>query len=132
MGLLDWLHHSGNDYGIECTTLAGEKVKSRGEKYIADYFFQKGIKYEYEKTAKTHAWIFAQKISKPDFYLPEYDVYVEYWGLVDADKKRVKSEYVRSMKWKMAMYHKNKIKFISLYPSNLENLDWVFRKKLEE
>ena len=80
MGLLDWLRHSGNDYGIECKTLAGEKVKSRGEKYIADYFFQKRIRYEYEKPAKTHAWIFAQKISKPDFYLPEYDVYVEYLG----------------------------------------------------
>ena len=28
-------------------------------------------------------------------------------------------------------HHKNGIKFISVYPKNMENLDWVFRKKFE-
>jgi hypothetical protein len=36
------------------------------------------------------------------------------------------------MRWKMAQYHRNKIKFISLYPDNLRNLDWVFRAKFRE
>ena len=31
----------------------------------------------------------------------------------------------------MAIYHKNNIKFISIYPKNLDNLDWVFKKKFE-
>lgn len=42
------------------------------------------IKYEYEKPAKDS---FNRRISRPDFYLPEYDVYVEYWGMVDAEDK---------------------------------------------
>jgi hypothetical protein len=123
---------SSNEYGIESVTLDGKKVKSKGEKYIADYFIRNSINYEYEKPARTHALIFKEKISKPDFYLPDYDVYVEYWGLVDVEKRKLNREYERTMKWKMAMYYKNKIKFISLYPSNLENLDWIFRKKLKD
>ncbi len=36
------------------------------------------------------------------------------------------------MKWKMAKYHQNNIKFISIYPSNMSNLDWIFRAKFRE
>lgn len=30
--------------------------------------------YEYERVAKTNGWIFHDEISKPDFYLTEYNV----------------------------------------------------------
>jgi len=36
------------------------------------------------------------------------------------------------MRWKMAQYHRNNITFISIYPSNLSNLDYYFRKKFRE
>ena len=36
------------------------------------------------------------------------------------------------MKWKMAQYHKNRINFISIYPKNMENFDWIFRAKFRE
>jgi hypothetical protein len=36
------------------------------------------------------------------------------------------------MKYKMARYHENKIDFVSLYPNNLANLDYNFRKKFKE
>jgi hypothetical protein len=36
------------------------------------------------------------------------------------------------MKWKMAQYHRNNIRFISLYHDNLRNLDWVFRAKFRK
>jgi ribosomal protein S27AE len=32
----------------------------------------------------------------------------------------------------MAQYHKNGIRFVSLYPSDLQTLDTSFRSKLEE
>ena len=32
----------------------------------------------------------------------------------------------------MAQYHRNGIRFVSLYPSNLNNLDAAFRAKLEK
>ena len=66
------------------------------------------------------------------FYLSDHDVYVEYWGLVDADDKKVKDKFVRTMKWKMRQYYEAGIKFNSIYPKNLSNLDWIFRKKFED
>ena len=73
MGHLDNLF-SSNDYGIESVTLDGIKVKSKGEKQIADYFFRNNIKYQYEKIARTHGLIFTNKNSKPDFYRQDYNV----------------------------------------------------------
>jgi hypothetical protein len=40
--------------------------------------------------------------------------------------------YQRSMRWKMAQCRRNGIKFVSLYPSELANLEAVFRSKLAQ
>jgi len=131
MGLLEDLQklfaQEQKEYGTPSTTLHGEQVKSRGEKQIADYFATNGIRYLYEWKAETNAIIFKRTFAHPDFYLPDYNVYVEYWGLLGASK-----EYERVMKWKMAQYHRNNIRFISLYHDNLGNLDWVFRAKFRK
>ncbi len=119
-------------YGIKSVTLNGEEVKSVAERKIADYFSRNNIKYVYEKEARSRGLIFSSKISNPDFYLPDYDVYVEYWGLVDADDDYTRRQYVRNMKRKMAIYYANKIKFISIYPRNMDNLDWIFRTKFKK
>ncbi len=119
-------------YGVKSVTLRGETVKSIGEKRIADYFEKNNIRYVYEKEARTNALFFSHKISNPDFYLPDYDVYIEYWGLVNANDNHTRTRYVRNMKRKMAIYHENNIKFTSIYPRNLHNLDWIFRKKFEK
>jgi hypothetical protein len=117
-------------YGVKSVTLQGETVKSGGERRIADYFKIKNINYVYEKEAKGKFLLFLEyKISNPDFYLPDYDVYVEYWGLVNADDRWTRENYIRNMKRKMAIYYRNNIKFISIYPRNLDNLDWIFKKK---
>jgi len=120
-----------HDYGVKSITLNGEEVKSIGERRIADYFAKNNINYVYEKEARTKGF-FGSKISNPDFYLPDHDVYVEYWGLVDADDWWTRNRYVRNMKRKMAIYYKNNIKFISIYPRNMDNLDWIFRKKFQK
>jgi hypothetical protein len=110
-------------YGVKSVTLRGEKVKSIVERRIADYFERNNIRYVYEQETR---W------GTPDFYLPVYDVYVEYWGLVDADDNWTRTEYVRNMKRKMAIYHRNNVKLISIYPRNLENFDWIFRAKFKK
>ena len=46
--------------------------------------------------------------------------------------ERDRAKYVRSMKWKMCKYYELDVQFISLYPRNLANLDWIFRKKFNE
>jgi zinc-ribbon domain len=131
VGLLDDLAkifaQEEKEYGTPSRTMRGETVRSKSEKKIADYFATAGIRYVYEWKAQTNAVIFKRTFAHPDFYLPDYDVYVEYWGLLGASR-----EYERVMKWKMSQYYQNKIRFISLYPKNLENLDWVFRAKFRK
>ena len=129
MGFLRFLQKlfSKKQYGIPSATMRGEWVKSRAEQTIADYFTRNGIRYEYERGVQTNALIFKTTFARPDFYLPDYNVYVEFWGLADASRN-----YERTMKWKMAQYHRNRINFISLYPRNLDNLDWIFRTKFKQ
>ena len=136
MGLLSWLRgllKAPEKYGTPSATLTGQHVRSKGERVIADYLTRHNIAYQYEAQATTNDWfIFKSAISRPDFYLPQYDLYVEYWGLVDAADWKTRDSYVKSMRWKMAHYYENDIKFISIYPSNLSSLDYYFRKKFRE
>ncbi|MDH5690287.1 MAG: hypothetical protein OEY81_02510 [Candidatus Bathyarchaeota archaeon] len=78
--------------------MKGEEVKSIAERRIADYFVKNNINYVYEQEARSKGRLFNYRISSPDFYLPDYDVYVEYWGLVNADDNRTREQYVRNMK----------------------------------
>src|SRR5216683_2240203 len=106
LGLLSWfndLFGSSEEYGTPSVTLTGQPVRSKSEKMIADYLTRNSIAYNYEATAMTNDWfIFKSKIARPDFFLPQYSLVVEYWGLVDSPDTRLRNKYVRSMKWKMA------------------------------
>lgn len=66
-------------------TYLREYCKSLEEVKIANYLFLNGINYKYEEPYKykTSDSIYAQY--KPDFYLPDYDIYIEHFGLIDRD-----------------------------------------------
>jgi hypothetical protein len=128
-------------YGSGQITLRGEVVKSYGEKALADYFFRNNIDYEYEtkvmerqrrRVRSGKEYSTARPIGRPDFYLPDFDVFVEYWGLADSYDPVMREEYTKSMNWKMDRYRENGIKFISIYKDNLEDLDSSFKSKLRE
>jgi len=100
-----------------------KEFKSGKEAFIASYFDKKKIKYIYEKKLKLPSGLI-----KPDFYLPEFDVYVEYWGKWNSD-----FEYRKECKHKRETYEKNEIKLVELYPDNLASmnqLDWKFTERL--
>jgi hypothetical protein len=115
--------------GIPSTTLMRISVKSNAERKIADYFTKNKIKYEYEDEVRLG--LFGRKLH-PDFYLPEHDVYVEYWGLVNLSDEREKEKYVQTMKRKMAQYYSQGLKFVSIYPFDMEYLEYVFPRKFEK
>ena len=116
------------EYGRPSVTQRGEVVRSNSERVIADYFSRSGIRYVYETPAMSRWGI--RRISRPDFYLPDYGAYVEYWGLVNLPDNFARSRYERSMRWKIAQYRQNGIRFVSLYPSELGNLDTAFKPRL--
>ena len=112
----------GREYGRPSVTLRGEVVRSYSEKVIADWFFRNGIRYVFEHQAFSRS---GSVISRPDFYLPDYAVYVEYWGLAGTGGK-----YDRMMRWKQAQYRMNGVRVVSLYPNELANLDGALESKL--
>jgi DNA helicase-4 len=70
-------------------TLKGIPVKSEAEKDIMNFFLShringRDINIQYEKRANWMAYT-SQKgklvIPRPDFYLPEYDLYIEHWAI---------------------------------------------------
>jgi hypothetical protein len=58
---------------ITYTTLKGEKVKSKSERDIADWLFRHNLKYNYEPSTQFKDFPF-----KPDFYIPQADLYLEH------------------------------------------------------
>ena len=67
------------------TALNNESVKSRAEKDIYHFLLthklnNQPIKVEYEKKLEIAVENEIQ-VKKPDFYLPDYDLYIEHWGL---------------------------------------------------
>jgi len=107
------------NYGKVSKTLKGEMVRSRSEKQIADFLFRYNIHYEYEPTLQL-----GNTLVKPDFYLPEQDIYVEYWGLVS------KADYAARMQWKLNLYQQFQVKLLSLHHNDLGNIEKCLIKKI--
>jgi len=58
------------------------------------------------------------------FYLPQYQVYIEYWGLED------RPEFERRKREKLKIYHEQGLKLIVLNESDISNLGDILRRKL--
>ena len=57
------------------------KFKSEGERRIASFLKDNSIKYQYEPGVLVNSWEHKPRIWYPDFYLPEFGTYIEYFGL---------------------------------------------------
>ena len=90
----------------------GTVVQSEGERRLADWLSAHGLAYRYDAKFRI---IGAFQI-RPDFYLPELDVYVEYWGLDTP-------QYKMGMYKKQTLYQQEGKKLISVYPKDLPRLD---------
>ena len=60
---------------------------------------------------------------RPDFYLPEFDLYIEYWGMDTP-------EYVRNMQMKRILYQRAAKKLISISWKDLDRVEAVLEEKL--
>lgn len=110
-----WDFKNPNEYyGYLRTTqprsLKGELVKSFEELEIANWLYTNGVEYKYERS---YEYPTADKIHsqyKPDFYLPEYGLYIEHFG-VDRNGNTApfipKEKYLDEMSWKRNIHKKN-------------------------
>lgn len=102
-------------------TKDGSWVQSVGERVIADILAAEKIRYRYDERFR----ILDGYAIRPDFYLPEFDVYVEYWGMDTAD-------YKIGMLKKQKLYQQQGKKLVSLYPADKPNMRAVLLEKLEK
>ncbi len=102
-------------------TLDGTLVQSDGERRIAEWLAAKDIAYRYDARLR----IIEGFQIRPDFYLPEYDVYIEYWGM---DTPRYKA----GMYLKQDLYMHAGKRLISLYPEDKAKLDEKLGGKLQK
>lgn len=101
------------------STAAGQLVQSGGEKAIADWLAAHDIACRYDDRLR----ILEGRQVRPDFYLPELDVYIEYWGMDTLD-------YRIGMLVKKQMYQHSGKRLISVYPKDLPQLDRLLSQKL--
>ena len=99
----------------------GNFVQSLGEKKISEWLANNNIKYRYDERYR----IIDGYAIRPDFYLPEFDIYIEYWGMDTP-------EYKIGMLKKLKLYQQECKKLISIYPEDKNNLDVILKQKLSK
>ncbi len=107
------------------TTINNEIVKSYGEMDIANFLTKNGIQYIYEHPYEIDTRTDEYSQYCPDFYLPEYNIYIEYFGInregkVPAyfkGKKEMSATevYQESIKWKRQIHQENHTILLECY-----------------
>ena len=98
----------------------GHMVRSRAELVIDNWLYTNRIFHEYEKYLPV-----TEKVLS-DFYIPEQDIYIEFWGLEND------SQYNARKKEKLKIYHKYQFRLLELHDSDLLNLEDNLSSKLRE
>lgn len=111
----EWYQYMRN---LTYTTLDGKKVKSEGERAIFNFLFthkinEKYINFRYEHPAE---WMNYKnekgeiKTPRPDFFLPEYNIYIEHWAIDDRGNvpKWFDQDYRKGMNAKIERFRQQK------------------------
>ncbi|HCE41930.1 MAG TPA: hypothetical protein DET40_00085 [Lentisphaeria bacterium] len=118
-----FLKRRNYDTGVELNktieTRSGTLVQSDGERIVSDYLHSRCISFRYDERIR----LIEGYAIRPDFYLPEYDVYIEYWGMDTLD-------YKIGMMKKQKLYQMEGKKLISLYFKDKSRLTEILSEKL--
>ena len=107
----------------ELRALTGDKVKSYQELIIANWFYQHSVKFEYEPQYRTKRRIKEGVDYRPDFFLPDIDVYLEHFGIDRAGNTRIgidKNKYAEEMRLKRALHREQGTTLLETF-----HYDWV-------
>ena len=116
-------------------------VKSEEERIIANFLYMNGINFKYESRYKDGNYETPKnsyntiRSYSPDFYLPDYDIYIEHFG-VDSDMKAHQytdienKRYEDNMKWKREVHELNNTDLIETY--SFYHQQGILKEKLEE
>lgn len=100
-----------NKFSPTIRAMDGHMVRSRGEAMIDDRLYGLRIVHAYERMVPIDEDMYC------DFYLPEYDLYVEFWGMESNPKYRARKEK------KLELYRQNGLQLIEVKDEHVDNLE---------
>jgi predicted nuclease of restriction endonuclease-like RecB superfamily len=102
-------------------TESGILVRSRSEQRIADFLFRKQLTFVYEPVLQLE-----NKIYRPDFCLPNHQLYIEFFGWTHIPSYQQKTQE------KIAAYREHQIECIYLYLKGSRYLEDILENQLIE
>ena len=105
---------------IECDD--GRKVRSRAEALISNFLYNNKIRSVYEKTIY-YEEKGENKTLHPDFYLPDYELYIEY-------NEIKKKHYLKNKEYTKKIYDKLGFKVIIMDDKDLNSIAGFLKPKL--
>jgi predicted nuclease of restriction endonuclease-like RecB superfamily len=106
--------------GPRFKTKSGIRVRSKAEKIIADFLFEKGLRFAYEPIIELDGYYVM-----PDFHLTDYDVYLEHFGRDDRD-------YLQSAQAKLERYGQANVHLVWTCSADEPDIEEVLTRKLQE
>lgn len=116
-------------------TFQKEFVKSQQEAMIANFLYLHCINYMYEHPYKFKTADQNYMQYRPDFYLPDYDIYIEHFGIdregnvnfvPDDLRKNIElgNKYRSDMEWKRNLHRKHQTRLIETFSYEFSERDW--------
>lgn len=115
-------------------TLQKELVKSQQEVMVANFLYINGINYKYEEPYQHKTSTNEHRQYRPDFYLPDYDIYLEHFGVdrngrthftTDETQNALQSRKYRSeMLWKRNLHQQYRTQLIETFSYELAEGNW--------
>lgn len=103
---------------FDTRSLKGDKVKSLEECDIANFLYSNGIEYLYEHPYEIQTATSKRRQYMPDFFLPEYGIYIEHFGINREGKTAPyvnQAEYNQRMLWTRKTHEDNQTILIETY-----------------
>lgn len=97
----------------------GRKVRSRAEVIISNFFFKEKVRAVYEETI----YYDGDKTLHPDFFLPDYDLYIEYNELTN-------KPYLKSKEYAQNIYKQLNKKVLIINDNDLRDIAACLKPKL--
>ena len=106
-----------DEYGNKTKkTKDGRSVRSLSEKIIIDFFFDNFIRVVYEKTIPYVNEKGEDATLHPDFYLPDYDLYIEFNGLTNKN-------YLKKKNYAQKIYEEKGYNVIILESQDIDDIE---------
>ena len=118
---------------VERRNLNGDLVRSYEEVLVSNFLTEHGVRFRYERPYEERTADRRRQQYRPDFYLPDYDIYLEHFAL---DRKGRPPEnwgdYSESVQWKRQLHRDSGTTLVESHSWEVGDLRFdALRQKLE-